>query len=480
VVDLSSSHGLDRQHAALPAGRGFRLVSSLGNLPPLELTLGLLASVSTLIAIGALFVGVFWLNPPTHAFSIIFSGVLVLLGLALGLRQATVLVLSLLGTARTRKSRSLGVVDQPTISILMPAYNESENVRSSIQSVLDLNYDSIELVVVDDGSSDDTYELAKPYEGVYPGRTVSVIRKANGGKSSALNLGFTLSTSDFVLLIDADTQIGQNALGEMIQHMADPNIDAVAGQVMVRNRGFLLTRLQALEYLIANATIRAAQSFSGSVLLVPGPIGLFRRSALEAVADDLRAARGSRDQEGDEPNVVSPVSEATFAEDFETSLRVLVNGGSITYEPMALSETRAPDKMDSLLNQRYRWIRGHLQVSRLYLKNLRSQADTKLGFWMWLTFLFDIYIMPVANVMIFMMLLIGIILVGNIGLFLAVIAGTFLIFASMFAYSIASQRAPWTLMVVTPIFIFYQTFVLTGAYFIAVVDEVRQSKMQWN
>ncbi|MDB2403600.1 hypothetical protein N9W16_01345, partial [bacterium] len=87
---------------------------------------------------------------------------------------------------------------------------------------------------------------------------------------------------------------------------------------------------------------------------------------------------------------------------------------------------------------------------------------------------------PVANVMIFMMLLIGIILVGNIGLFLAVIAGTFLIFASMFAYSIASQRAPWTLMVVTPIFIFYQTFVLTGAYFIAVVDEVRQSKMQWN
>lgn len=241
----------------------------------------------------------------------------------------------------------------------------------------------------------------------------------------------------------------------MIEHMTDPTVDAVAGQVMVRNRGEVLTRLQALEYLIANSTIRAAQSFSKNVLLVPGPIGLFRRSALEAVAEDL-STMPERDPY--DPQLVSPVSEATFAEDFETSLRVLVNGGGITYEPRAVSQTRAPDNMQTL----------------------NGASSPKLKFWMWLTFLFDIYVMPLANVTIFLTLLMGVVLAGNIGLFIAISIGTYLIFASIFAYSIASQRAPFTLMAVTPIFIFYQTFVLTGAYIIALIDETRRIKMEWN
>jgi len=439
--------------------------------------LGILATVVTIGALGGLFFTLIQPSNSLNSFQILLRVILVTLGLSLGVRQAIILVLSLVGRRGKAKPEATTQGEQPTISIVMPAYNESENIRSSIQSVLELAYPSIELLIIDDGSSDDTYDIAKPYEGIYPGRTVVVIRKENGGKSSALNMGFSLSTADFVLMIDADTQIARNALGYMIEHMADPTVDAVAGQVMVRNRSEVLTRLQALEYLIANSTIRAAQSFSKNVLLVPGPIGLFRRSALEAVAEDL-STMPERDPY--DPQLVSPVSEATFAEDFETSLRVLVNGGGITYEPRAVSQTRAPDNMQTLINQRYRWIRGHFQVSRLYLQTLNGASSPKLKFWMWLTFLFDIYVMPLANVTIFLTLLMGVVLAGNIGLFIAISIGTYLIFASIFAYSIASQRAPFTLMAVTPIFIFYQTFVLTGAYIIALIDETRRIKMEWN
>lgn len=444
----------------------------------LTLFLGVLATAVTLGALIGLAITLTVLPTQSSWIDIAVRVILMILGLSLGIRQGMILLLSLLGSRCTAShTGNTPAFEHPTISIVMPAYNEAENIRASIQSVLDLDYRSIELVVVDDGSSDNTYEIAKPFEGIYPGRTVNIVRKENGGKSSALNLGFTLSTADFVLMIDADTQIAKNALGFMIEHMANPQVDAVAGQVMVRNRSFLLTRLQALEYLIANATIRAAQSFTKSVLLVPGPIGLFRRSALEAVAEDL-TDMPHRDRH--DPSIVAPVSEATFAEDFETSLRVLINGGGITYEPRAISETRAPDRMHTLLNQRYRWIRGHFQVSRLYLQRLQSAASFKLSFWMWLTFLFDIYVMPLANVTIFLVLFIGFILMGNIGLFFAISAGTYLIFASVFAYSIASQQARWTLMAVTPLFIFYQTFVLTGAYAIALLDEMRRIKMEWN
>lgn len=438
--------------------------------------LGVLATVVTIGALGGLFFSLTQASAHLNWLEVLVRVILITLGLSLGVRQALILILSLAARRNTATADS-GKAEQPTISIVMPAFNESENIRGSIQSVLELDYPSIELLVIDDGSSDDTYDIAKPYEGIYPGRTVVVVRKKNGGKSSALNLGFSLSTAEFVLMIDADTQIGRNALGFMIEHMADPTVDAVAGQVMVRNRSEVLTRLQALEYLIANSTIRAAQSFSKSVLLVPGPIGLFRRSALEAVAEDL-SSMPQRDPY--DPKLVSPVSEATFAEDFETSLRVLVNGGGITYEPRAVSQTRAPDRMQTLINQRYRWIRGHFQVSRLYLQTLQNASSLKLSFWMWLTFLFDIYVMPLANVTIFLTLLLGVVISGNIGIFVAISITTYLIFATIFAYSIVSQRAPVTLMAVTPIFIFYQTFVLTGAYVIALMDEMRRIKMEWN
>lgn len=175
--------------------------------------LGILATVVTIGALGGLFFTLIQPSNSLNSFQILLRVMLVTLGLSLGVRQAIILVLSLVGRRGKAKPEATTQGEQPTISIVMPAYNESENIRGSIQSVLELDYPSIELLVIDDGSSDDTYDIAKPYEGIYPGRTVVVIRKENGGKSSALNMGFSLSTADFVLMIDADTQIARNALG---------------------------------------------------------------------------------------------------------------------------------------------------------------------------------------------------------------------------------------------------------------------------
>ncbi len=241
----------------------------------------------------------------------------------------------------------------PFVSIIVPVYNEGKVIRDSINSLLQLDYPTYEIIVVNDGSTDNTAEVAKELVGHQQGRNslvkVSLINKPNGGKSKALNAGIQYSEGDFVLCMDGDSQLSTNCLKMGVRHFVDPEIGAVAGNVKVDNRKKFLTDLQALEYVEGLNMPRSAQGLVRAVNIIPGPIGIFRKKALS------QAGFYSSD---------------TFAEDADITLKILANGWKLVYEPNSIAFTEAPEKLHQLLKQRYRWTRGILQAIRKHKKHI--------------------------------------------------------------------------------------------------------------
>jgi poly-beta-1,6 N-acetyl-D-glucosamine synthase len=231
----------------------------------------------------------------------------------------------------------------PPVTILVPAYNEGRVIGTAIRSLLRLDYPRYEILVIDDGSTDDTFARASEMEGLHGTVRVRVVSKSNAGKAAALNTGIALAHSPFVLCMDADSVLAPQTLLAAIRHFEDPRVGAVAGNVKVHNRVNLWTRLQALEYIEGLNMPRRAQGFMRAVNIIPGPVGVFRRSVLTQV--------GGYDTD-------------TFAEDADLTLKLLEAGWRITYEDEAIASTEAPERLIPLIKQRYRWTRGILQALR--------------------------------------------------------------------------------------------------------------------
>ncbi len=241
----------------------------------------------------------------------------------------------------------------PFISIIIPAYNEGINLQTSVESLLKLNYPNYELIIVNDGSKDNTREVGESLVGLRDGKSsivkVSLINKPNGGKAKALNAGIQYSEADFVVCMDGDSVLTPDTLKSAIAHFADPDVGAVAGNVKIANRGKWLTDLQALEYVEGLNLARSAQGHVRMVNIIPGPIGTFRKEALHDVGF---------------------YASDTFAEDADMTLKILAVGWKVNYEPNAQALTEAPTKLMQLLKQRYRWTRGILQAVRKHKKHL--------------------------------------------------------------------------------------------------------------
>ncbi len=233
----------------------------------------------------------------------------------------------------------------PFISVIIPCFNEEKVVAKAIESALNLSYPNFEVLVIDDGSLDMTTVVAKKYERE---GLLRILFQKNAGKSSALNLGISESRGDFVLCVDADSVVGENALMNAMHYFElDSNLGAVAGNVRVGNSKSLLCKFQKLEYIIGLNLHKRAQSFLNMVAIVPGPIGVFKREALVEIGG---------------------YHSDTFAEDCDLSMRLLLNGYNIKYAPDVMAYTEAPEVFLDLLVQRYRWSRGMIQsiVKNLY------------------------------------------------------------------------------------------------------------------
>jgi cellulose synthase/poly-beta-1,6-N-acetylglucosamine synthase-like glycosyltransferase len=269
----------------------------------------------------------------------------------------------------------------PFVSIIVPVFNEGKVVKSSIASLLEMDYPNYEIVVVNDGSSDDTAEVAAEMVGYHQGKKalvkVSLINKPNGGKSKALNAGIQYSEAEFVLCMDGDSQLSPDTVKNGIRHFIDPDVGAVAGNVKILNRKKWLTDLQALEYVEGLNLPRSSQGFLKVVNIIPGPIGIFRKRAIQDIG---------------------LYSSDTFAEDADITLKVLASGWKINYEPNSIAYTEAPEKVLQLLKQRYRWTRGILQAIRKhreYIVNPTHNFNITLVLW---SMFYEALIWPAMNI----------------------------------------------------------------------------------
>ncbi|MBI3475448.1 MAG: glycosyltransferase [Acidobacteria bacterium] len=234
-------------------------------------------------------------------------------------------------------------VHRPKVAILIPAYNEEKVIERTIQGALDSDYPNLHVIVIDDGSTDRTLEVARSAfrREIADGRVV-ILGKKNSGKAEALNFGLEhIGDAEFFVGIDADTIIAPDAIARMVPHFINPRVGAVAGNAKVGNRVNLWTRWQALEYITSQNFERRALNTMGAVSVVPGAIGAWRVSAV-------------RDAGGYHVD--------TVAEDADLTMALLRDGYRVEYEDLALAFTEAPTNANGLMRQRFRWSFGILQA----------------------------------------------------------------------------------------------------------------------
>ena len=269
---------------------------------------------------------------------------------------------------------------RPTVSVVVPAYNEEQVVVRTVQSLLDQHYPGLEIVVVDDGSPDRTSELVRQAFGGNP--AVRLYRKPNGGKASALNHGVTHATGEIIVGVDADTLFPPGTIETLVQPLADPRVGAVAGNAKVGNRINLVTRWQAIEYITSQNLDRRAFALLNAIMVVPGAIGAWRR---ERVIE----AGGFSDE--------------TLAEDQDLTITLLERGAHVAYADTAAAYTEAPDTLRTLARQRFRWSYGTLQCAWKHRHTMFRPKYGELGLFglpnVWIFQILFPLIAPVADLL---------------------------------------------------------------------------------
>ena len=268
------------------------------------------------------------------------AGFTVLFLLAIGLGISRMVFMGTLATIQARRERER-VYDTdyaPSVSVLIAAYNEAKVINKTIATLLDCNYPHLDILVVDDGSKDDTAGVVTAAYGSHP--RVTVVRKPNGGKASALNLGIQQCGGEIIVALDADTVFDRDTVSKLVRHFADPAIGAVSGNVKVGNRSNPLTIWQAVEYITSQNFDRRAFDLLNCITVVPGAVGAWRKDAVI---------------------LAGLYSSQTLAEDTDLTFKIRKLGYRIVTDNSALAYTEAPDNLRDLAKQRFRWAFGTLQ-----------------------------------------------------------------------------------------------------------------------
>jgi cellulose synthase/poly-beta-1,6-N-acetylglucosamine synthase-like glycosyltransferase len=262
-------------------------------------------------------------------------GWLLVLAAALALLRLTLQVIAARVHARravvSRHRRYLGPV-----TVVVPAYNEAANIAKTVRSLAFNDYPVVEIIVVDDGSTDATASIVRGLR--LPG--VRVIRQPNAGKPAALNTGIAAARTELLVLVDGDTVFEQGAIGHLVQPFTDPAVGAISGNTKVANRGGILGRWQHLEYVMGFNFDRRLFDLGRCMPTVPGAIGAFRRTALSRIGG---------------------VPADTLAEDTDLTMALLRDGWRAVYTDRATAWTEAPSTLRQLWRQRYRWCYGTMQ-----------------------------------------------------------------------------------------------------------------------
>ena len=278
--------------------------------------------------------------------------------------------------------------EPPLVSVLVPAHDEEAAIAETVRSALASDYTALEVIVVDDGSRDETAERALAAGAGDPRLCVSA--QPNRGKAAALNLALGEAKGEVVVTIDADTAVEPDAIRRLVAHFADPTVGAVAGNVKVGNRDRWITRWQALEYVTSQNLEKRAFDLLNCITVVPGALGSWRAAVLREVGG---------------------LTSDTVAEDADLTIAVRRRGWRIRYDDRAIGWTQAPEDAKGLVAQRFRWTFGTLQAVWKHRDTMLRPRYGTLG------------LVALPNVLLFQILLpvfsplIDLLFVGSLALF---------------------------------------------------------------
>jgi cellulose synthase/poly-beta-1,6-N-acetylglucosamine synthase-like glycosyltransferase/spore germination protein YaaH/peptidoglycan/xylan/chitin deacetylase (PgdA/CDA1 family) len=284
----------------------------------------------------------------------------------LGLSTIRILIIGVMSILERKKKAELTKIEnrlyKPFVSIIVPAYNEEVNAVSSLHNLLKCDYPDFEIIFVDDGSKDKTYEIVK--NAFEFNSFVKVFTKQNGGKASALQYGIGQSHSDYVICIDADTKLATDAVSKLMRNFLNPiynngqEVGAVAGSVVVGNEVNLLTKWQSIEYITSQNFDRKGFAYLNAITVIPGAIGAFKKDALIAAGG---------------------FTTDTLAEDCDITMRIIKAGYIVANEPKAYAYTEVPEHLKQFLKQRVRWSFGVMQTFWKHKELMFSNRSKSLG-----------------------------------------------------------------------------------------------------
>lgn len=238
-----------------------------------------------------------------------------------------------------RRRRSGEPLAQGDLSVIVPCYNEGRVLEACTVSLVGVLPPGAEVVIVDDGSTDDTWEVAQRLAERFD--AVQAIHQKNAGKGAALNTGIAASRGEILMLTDADGIFTRESLTEMLRGIADPRVGAVCGDDRPVNLDRPLTRFLAITAHVGTGFMRRALSAMHALPIVSGNVGCFRRSVLEEVG---------------------PLRTDTLGEDLELTWRIHEAGDRVVMRPRALVYAESPATAAALWRQRVRWARGLYQT----------------------------------------------------------------------------------------------------------------------
>lgn len=253
----------------------------------------------------------------------------------------------------------------PKVTVLVPAHNEERVIGNTVDAIMRSIYpkDKLEVIVINDSSTDRTGEVLKEKAKRYPNLKILEIKPPLGakGKANALNQGLKLASGEFIVVYDADNTPERRAIINLVRYIInDPNLGAVVGKFRTRNRDrSILTRFINIETLSFQWLVQASRNYLWGLATIPGTNFIIRRELLEKIG-------------GWEIN--------SLTEDTELTIRIYQSGYRILWIPHAVTWEQEPEKLGIWFKQRTRWARGNLAVIFTYLKNFFSLRDKKIMF----------------------------------------------------------------------------------------------------
>lgn len=230
-----------------------------------------------------------------------------------------------------------------SVSVLIPAYNEEDKIRDTVESVLKSDYKNlIEVIIINDGSKDNTLKIAKELEKKYP--KVRVFDKPNSGKADSLNQSLKIAKGELIAVVDADSYPDSHAIRSMIGFFDDEKVGAVTTRILVKNRDTFLGKMQGIEYKVIAFT-RKLLEFLDSVYVTPGPLALYRKTSLLKIKG---------------------FDKKNMTEDIEVTWHLVHEGYVVRMSSIAKSMTVAPNTLGGWLRQRIRWNIGGYQTLLKY------------------------------------------------------------------------------------------------------------------